>query len=79
MRPKTLLFLFASMAKDMGFEGDKGDPWPGVSTFHRDEDGKIRRVSKAFFGPGDDFCGVWHFLDMLEQGPNNWQPEYEYN
>ena len=68
-----------SFFKDMGFESDKGDPWPGVSTFHRDKTGKVRRVSKAYFGPGDDFCGVWHFLDMLEQGPNNWQPEYVYN
>ena len=31
------------------------------------EDGKITRVSKTFFGPGDNFCGVWHFFDMLPQ------------
>lgn len=53
--------------KDMGYQTDKGDYWPGASAFHKDEDGKISRVSKTFFGPGDYFCSVWHFFDMLPQ------------
>lgn len=64
---------------DLGFESDKGDPWPGVSTLHKDESGKITRIAKAFFGPGDDFCSVWHFFDMLADGANKWEPQYNYD
>jgi predicted dithiol-disulfide oxidoreductase (DUF899 family) len=62
---------------DMGFMKEDG-PWPGVSTFKRDPDGKIYRIAKANFGPGDDFCAVWPFLDMLEGGAKNWEPKYNY-
>jgi predicted dithiol-disulfide oxidoreductase (DUF899 family) len=68
-----------SLLRDLGFESDKGDPWPGVSTLHKDENGKITRVAKAFFGPGDDFCSVWHFFDMLADGTNKWEPQYRYD
>lgn len=64
--------------KDMGFESDKGDPWPGVSTFYKEADGTIKRISYAYFGPGDDFCNVWHFFDMLKDGSNGWSPKYKY-
>jgi len=51
--------------KDMGYQTDKGDYWPGVSVFHKDENGKISRVAKDFFGPGDFYCSVFHFLDLI--------------
>ncbi|HEY3251844.1 MAG TPA: DUF899 family protein [Ignavibacteria bacterium] len=51
--------------KDMGYQTETGDYWPGVSVFHRDENGKISRIAKDFFGPGDFYCSVFHFLDML--------------
>lgn len=67
-----------SFTKDMGYEDDKGSPHPGMSTFHRDTDGKIYRISHAPFGPGDDFCAVWYMFDMLQDGANGWQPKYKY-
>jgi predicted dithiol-disulfide oxidoreductase (DUF899 family) len=67
-----------SFTRDMGFESDKGDPWPGLSTFYRDADGSIRRISHAPFGPGDDFCSLWHMLDMLADGAAGWQPQFGY-
>lgn|SRR5574341_2393038 len=63
--------------RDMGFEGEKGDPWPGVSTFYKDK-GKIYRIGYASFGEGDNFCAVWHFLDLLAEGRNGWEPKYKY-
>jgi predicted dithiol-disulfide oxidoreductase (DUF899 family) len=63
--------------KDMGFEGEKKDPWPGVSTFYKKE-GKIYRISYASFGEGDSFCPVWHFLDMLADGRNGWKAKFKY-
>jgi len=51
--------------KDMGYVTDTGSYWPGASVFHKHGDGKITRVTKTYFGPGDDFCSAWHFFDML--------------
>lgn len=65
-------------SKDMGMQDDKGNPWPGISTFHRDKSGTIKRVSHAYFGPGDDFCSIWHMFDMLKDGPKGWGPKYQY-
>ena len=66
----------SSFIEDMGFRGEKG--WmPGVSTFHRDK-GRITRVAKAPFGPGDPFCGLWHVLALLKDGAGDWHPKYVY-
>jgi predicted dithiol-disulfide oxidoreductase (DUF899 family)/AraC-like DNA-binding protein len=70
-----------SFLRDMGFWEETGPfpgPWPGVSTFHRDPDGTMYRVAKTHFNPSDDFCAVWPFLDMLEEGSNGWEPKYSY-
>ena len=57
---------------EMGFEKE-GALWPGYSIFKKTKDGKIEHVSKDFFGPGDNYCGVWHFFENL---PNQkeWHP-----
>jgi len=39
---------------------------------------KIRRVSDTGFHPGDDFCPIWHFFDLLPEGADGWQPQYKY-
>ena len=66
-------YVDTTFATDMGY-GDADAQWmPGVSVFTRQED-KILRVSDAMFGPGDDYCFVWHFLDLLPKGPDGWQP-----
>ena len=63
-------------ARDMGYE-KKGFPLPGVSVFTRRR-GKLVRVSDTGFGPGDDFCALWHLFDLLPKGPDGWQPQYKY-
>lgn len=55
----------SNFIKDMGYQNDEGKYLPGVSVFHKSDEGKISRVSKTYFGPGDYFCSVWHFFDML--------------
>lgn len=62
-----------SFSKDMGFEGDPGDFWPGILVFDREGD-SITLRSKANFGPGDDFCSIWHVFDLLPKGVNGWEP-----
>lgn len=67
----------STFIQDMGFRSEKG--WmPGVSTFHREPTGGIVRVAKASFGPFDPFCGVWHLFALLDEGVNEWEPQYKY-
>lgn len=42
------------------------------------KDGRIVRVGKARFGPGDDFCSVWHLFGLLRNGSGDWQPRFKY-
>ncbi len=65
-----------SFAADMGFQTDNGY-MPGVSVLQRDGD-NIVRVASSMFGPGDDFCSVWHLFDLLPQGSNGWEPKKAY-
>ena len=66
----------STFAADMGYRGDKG--WlPGVSVFRRAGDG-IVRLADTGFSPGDDFCAVWHFLDLIPEGAAGWRPKFDY-
>lgn len=67
-----------SFIVDMGFEGGECGLMPGVSVFSKDGDGRIFRVGRAEFGPGDDFCAVWHFFDLLPRGVDGWEPRFSY-
>ncbi|HZF25080.1 MAG TPA: DUF899 family protein [Steroidobacteraceae bacterium] len=63
-------------AEDMGYRRN-GQFMPGVSVFRRVGE-KILRVSDTGFDVSDDFCSVWHFLDLLPGGSAGWQPKYSY-
>lgn len=65
-----------SFATDMGY-GVDGRWRPGISAFQR-KGGKIVRVSDTGLEPGDDFCSLWHMLDMLPEGPNGWRAKISY-
>jgi predicted dithiol-disulfide oxidoreductase (DUF899 family) len=66
-----------SFARDMGFHSDRG--WlPGVTVF-RKRGQRICRVSDTSFQPGDDFCAIWHFFDLLPEGASGWEPQYKYH
>jgi predicted dithiol-disulfide oxidoreductase (DUF899 family) len=65
-----------TFAQDMGYWRDD-HPVPGVSVFKRDG-GRILRVADTSFSPGDDFCSVWHFFDLVPEGANGWQPKFRY-
>jgi hypothetical protein len=36
------------------------------------------RVSDTHLGPGDDFCSLWHFWNMLPEGADGWRPKFKY-
>jgi predicted dithiol-disulfide oxidoreductase (DUF899 family) len=65
-----------TFAADMGYRTRAG--WrPGISAFQRGTTG-IVRVSDTSLSPGDDFCALWHVLDLLPEGPAGWQPRLRY-
>ena len=68
----------SEFTRDMGFLDGDGDYWPGYSTFRRADDGRILRVGKDFFGPGDDYCGVWPMFGLLHGGAGEWHPRFSY-
>ena len=57
----------STFAADMGYVSQNGGWMPGVSVFRREAD-VITRVSNTGFSPGDDFCTLWHFFDLLPGG-----------
>ena len=63
-----------SFTKAMGMLNETDGYWPGVSSFHKADDGSITRRNTAFFGPGDDFCPVWPLFELLEGGQRDWEP-----
>jgi predicted dithiol-disulfide oxidoreductase (DUF899 family) len=64
-------------AADLGYRTAEGGWLPGLSVFRRDGE-RILRVADASFSPGDDFCTVWHVLDLLPEGAADWGPQFEY-
>jgi predicted dithiol-disulfide oxidoreductase (DUF899 family) len=65
-------------AADMGYRGESGGWLPGVSVFKKDG-GRVLRVSDQRLHPGDDLCSVWHFFDMIPEGPADWRAKFSYN
>lgn len=66
-----------SFAADMGYTSENGGWRPGISVFRR-HGAAIQRVSDAPLSPGDDFCTLWHFFDLLPEGAAGWSPKFSY-
>lgn len=62
---------------DMGFLINNHH-YPGVSIFQKEENGQIVRTAKDFFGPGDNYCSLWHLFDLLPSGSSGWKPNLKY-
>ena len=72
-----------SLFKDMGFESEDehygSNAMPGVSVFHKADDGSIVRVASDFLGPGDAYCSVWNLFDLLRDGVGDWEAKFDYS
>jgi predicted dithiol-disulfide oxidoreductase (DUF899 family) len=66
-------------AQDLGFTDPKDNdrPLPGMATFIQ-KDGQVYLHHRSYFGPGDNYCVHWDFLNRLPKGINEWVPEYHY-
>jgi predicted dithiol-disulfide oxidoreductase (DUF899 family) len=59
---------------DLGFADDVGQPTPGISTLKRESAGSIARYQRTRFFPQDNYCIVWHMLELLPAGLHQWEP-----
>jgi predicted dithiol-disulfide oxidoreductase (DUF899 family) len=50
---------------------------PGLVCYVRKGE-KIFKKNTAEFGPGDQFCSLWHFLSLAGVGTEDWTPQYNY-
>lgn len=67
-----------SFSADMGYRSGEGKDQPGVSAFRKLDDGRIVRVGDTNMGPRDDFCSVYHLLDLLPDGADDFQARFRY-
>lgn len=67
---KTYSTAGSTFTKDMGYEMENKSYWPGTSVFHKDTNGKITRVAKDFFGPGDLYASPFHLFDLIPGNVN---------
>ena len=67
-----------TFAEDMGYRSKRGGWLPGISVFRRDG-ARLLRVADAGFEPGDDFCALWHILDLLPEGAGDWTAQFSYS
>ena len=51
--------------------------YPGAAVYERAAK-KIMRRGRTFFGPGDLYCPVWHFLALAGLGEADWTPQFQY-
>ncbi len=67
-----------SFSADMDYKTDSGQNAPGVSAFRKLDDGSIVRVGDTDLGPRDDFCSVYHLLDLLPEGSDSFSAKFRY-
>ena len=50
---------------------------PGATVYELSGD-EVHRRARTFFGPGDLYCPVWHFLALAGVAAQDWTPQYHY-
>ncbi len=50
---------------------------PGLVCYFRKGD-EIFRKNASAFGPGDQFCSLWHIISLAGRNEENWTPQYNY-
>lgn len=70
----------STLTRDLGFLDDENRQWPGISVLRRTGNGDsgIERIAQTSFGPGDDYCSVFHILDLFGPDAPEWWPKLSY-
>lgn len=56
---------------------DDGKNHPGLVCYERSGD-QIFKKNSSSFGPGDQFCLIWHMLSLAGFSEESWTPQYQY-
>jgi predicted dithiol-disulfide oxidoreductase (DUF899 family) len=75
---KMLSYQKLDFYKELGFYDGKNGTWPGVVCLILDENKNIFMYSKSYYRPGDNFCSMWDFNDLLPPQKTNWSPKLNY-
>ena len=62
--------------REQSTEPDQGNA-PGVACYRREGD-RIVKLGTSRFGPGDQYCSIWHLLSLAGLGTEDWTPQYSY-
>ena len=63
---------------EFGFFDGKEGALPGAIALIKNKENNIFQYSKIFYGPGNNFCSMWDFNDLLPIPKEEWTPEYNY-
>lgn len=66
----------ANYIEEQGVGSEKGN-YPGIVCYEKQGD-KIFRKNESAFGPGDQFCSIWHILSLAGIAENDFTPQYNY-
>lgn len=64
----------SGFSRAVGYASENG-MYPGCTTLYRSENG-ILITGQTPFGPYDQICGAWHLMDLLKDGPAEWEPKH---
>lgn len=62
--------------KEQSTQAGEGN-MPGL-VFYEKKEGKIFRKTSSVFGPGDQFCSLWHIISLAGLDEETWVPQYTY-
>ena len=65
----------AYMAEQVNAHGMEN--FPGAALYERRGDAVLRRA-RTFFGPGDPYSPLWHFLALTGRDHTDWTPQFTY-
>ena len=68
----------STLAKDLGYETEDEEVYPGVSVLQKQHDGTVAKVADSPFGPGDSYCAVFNLFDLIPGGLGDWAPKVVY-
>jgi predicted dithiol-disulfide oxidoreductase (DUF899 family) len=56
----------SELSKDLGFEPEPNEYFPGICILQKELDGSIKLVCKDDFEPGDRYSPIWHIFALID-------------
>lgn len=62
--------------REQSTEPEQGNA-PGVACYRLNGE-RILKLGASSFGPGDQYCSLWHLLSLAGLGADEWTPQFHY-